>query len=414
MRSILTSFQLAFQNIRANLFHTFLSVLGIVIGVAALVGILSLIDGLEKFARDQITATTSLNAVGINTETHKTVNGLRVAKDTFAILDYPRFQQLQKAVQPLGRAILSTDWVTPIAATPDVTAADTGGMATVLRAIVGHQVPDSQLVAGRAFNDTEQQGQAVAIVNQRLAYLLYADSTAAVLGKTLVVEQKTWQVVGLTRDGKAPGEDTPPVLQVPIAALSESALRQHPPDCFLEATGVEDVPALKTRTEAWLKEHFGAQHSDFKVFTNEFRVEQAAQGFLVFRIVMGLIVGISVLVGGIGVMNVLLISVTERTPEVGLRKAVGAKRRDILRLFLTESVAVSVFGSALGLIFGILGTMLVTAIIRAVTDVPFEAAYTLDTFVVVTVVAVLIGMIFGTYPAVKAARLDPVEAIRRE
>ena len=143
-------------------------------------------------------------------------------------------------------------------------------------------------------------------------------------------------------------------------------------------------------------------------------MDQVSKGFLLFRIVMGLIVGISVLVGGIGVMNVLLISVTERTSEIGIRKALGANKNDIMRLFLSESITVSLFGSLLGLTFGVLGTMVFIPIIKAITKVPFQAAYTWNTLLVIMIIAILVGVIFGTYPAMKAARLDPVDAIRRE
>ena len=127
-----------------------------------------------------------------------------------------------------------------------------------------------------------------------------------------------------------------------------------------------------------------------------------------------LIVGISVLVGGIGVMNVLLISVNERTNEIGIRKAVGANKRDILLQFLSESITISAFGSLLGLILGVVGTMIIIPIVKAITEAPFQAAYTVNTLVIISLVALLVGIVFGTYPAIRAARLDPVEAMRRE
>jgi putative ABC transport system permease protein len=171
---------------------------------------------------------------------------------------------------------------------------------------------------------------------------------------------------------------------------------------------------LKNDINAWLEKHDPDAKQNFRIITNEFRIEQATKGFLLFRVIMGLIVGISVLVGGIGVMNVLLISVTERTAEIGIRKATGANRRDIMLLFLSESITVSAFGSFLGLVLGVLGTMVIIPIIKAITEVPFQAAYTWNTFLVITVLSILVGIIFGTYPAIRASRLNPVEAIRHE
>jgi putative ABC transport system permease protein len=208
--------------------------------------------------------------------------------------------------------------------------------------------------------------------------------------------------------------DEPPQAYVPITWLSDAELAQSPPQCLLEAPSVEAVAGLKAQVEDWLELQYGARHADFQVQTYGLRVEQTAAGFRLFRIVMGLIVGISVLVGGIGVMNVLLISVNERTSEIGLRKALGAKKSDILRLFLAESVTVSTFGSLLGLALGTLGTAAFVPLIRALTAVPFQAAYTWNTLFVISAVAVAVGIVFGTYPAMKAARLDPVEAIRVE
>jgi putative ABC transport system permease protein len=118
---------------------------------------------------------------------------------------------------------------------------------------------------------------------------------------------------------------------------------------------------------------------------------------------MSMIVGISIVVGGVGVMNVLLISVTERTVEIGIRKAMGAKRKDIMLQFLSESVTISAFGSGLGLIFGILSTFAIVPIIKAFVPVPFEASYTWDTLMIIAIISVLIGIVFGTYPAMRAS-----------
>lgn len=173
---------------------------------------------------------------------------------------------------------------------------------------------------------------------------------------------------------------------------------------YFDAERTEDIPALKEEITLWLAKNYKQSDDNFIIQTNDARIEQATKAFLVFRVVMGLIVGISVIVGGIGVMNVLLISVTERTAEIGIRKATGASRKDIILLFLAESITVSAFGSFLGLVLGVLGTMAVIPIVRAVTEVPFQAAYTVNTFILISIISVLVGIIFGTYPAIRAAR----------
>jgi len=174
------------------------------------------------------------------------------------------------------------------------------------------------------------------------------------------------------------------------------------------------VPAISEAIKKWIGNRFPNNKNDFTVITNEFRVDQAAQGFLLFRVIMGLSVGISVLVGGIGVMNVLLISVTERTREIGIRKAVGANKKHIVLQFLSEAITISAVGSFLGFVFGVLGTMAVVPIVKAITKIPFQAAYTWNTFFIIAIVAVVVGIAFGTYPALRASRLDPVDAIRHE
>ncbi len=138
------------------------------------------------------------------------------------------------------------------------------------------------------------------------------------------------------------------------------------------------------------------------------------QGILIFKILMGAFTAISLIVGGIGIMNVLLASVAERTKEIGVRKAAGARRRDIVVQFLAESVVISLAGAIIGAVFGIAGAYLVAWIMRAQTLAQVYAAVTWQTLAVAMGAAILIGLIFGTYPALKAARLSPVDAMRYE
>lgn len=407
-KKLLISFSSAIGTIRSRFFHTVLSVLGIVIGVASLVGILSLIDGMEQYANEQISKTTSLKAIAIYNKPDKMVNGIRVRKDSFPLLSYQHINQLHATLTLPAKAYMLSQQGREISMQGDTTR-----IGTMLSGSLPQLAPNSKLIQGKNFTEADLNDQnLVAVVNESFVRKAAGDEVkpADLLGKKVALGQQELTIVGITE------ADTvqPAQLFFPISLLTENDLRSIRLDYGLEAEKVEDVPALKAQTLAWIAKNVSNGKEDFDVVTNEFRVEQAAQGFLVFRIVMGFIVGISVLVGGIGVMNVLLISVSERTSEIGVRKAVGAKKRDILLQFLSESVTISTFGSLLGLLTGVAGTLVIVPIVKALTKVPFQAAYTWNTFLIISVVAIVVGIVFGTYPAMRAARLDPVEAIRRE
>jgi putative ABC transport system permease protein len=257
--------------------------------------------------------------------------------------------------------------------------------------------------------DLEQAAHNAIVTEQLANQLTNNKDLPSLVNKKITLGDEVFTIVGVARSSRA----RQPELFFPITTRTQKELMASPPQCVFEASEVIHVQPLKAEILKWINHRYG-KADDFSVQTNELRVEQAAQGFKLFRIIMGLIVGISVVVGGIGVMNVLLISVTERTVEIVIRKAVGANRKDIILQFLSESITISLFGSLLGLVIGVLGTMITIPIIKALTEIPFQAAYTLNTLMVVSILAVVVGVVFGTYPAIRASRLDPVEAIRRE
>lgn len=404
-KKITGSFILALHNIRSHFFHTILSLLGIVIGVASLVSILSLIDGMEQYARDQITKTTSLNSIAVGSRTSKHVNGIWVRKDSITYMTHDDFKELKSAISFPVTGMLWQIQAKELWLKGDTlrTASNTTGLSDFDTSF--------HVLHGRLINETDLKlKEKKAVITEPLAQVL-SDSgeLQSIIGKTAVFGTRELEIVGIVKNARA----NQPELFFPISLFTEEEFKSNPPQSIFEASEVTNVPKIKEEIQAWLKKKYG-EKNDFAITTNEFRVEQAARGFYLFRIIMGLIVGISVLVGGIGVMNVLLISVTERTSEIGVRKAVGANRRDIILQFLSESITISLFGSLLGLVIGILGTMIIVPIVKSLTGVPFQAAYTLNTLFVISVLAVVIGIVFGTYPAMRAAKLDPVEAIRRE
>jgi putative ABC transport system permease protein len=188
------------------------------------------------------------------------------------------------------------------------------------------------------------------------------------------------------------------------------------PALMVRASRVEIVDSVKRLTEGWAARRLGADWKDeASVATSSpMRLDQARQGIRVFKMVMGAFAGISLLVGGLGIMNVLLAAVTERTREIGIRKAAGARQRDILIQFLSESVAITGAGSVIGVLLGLAGAFAATAVIRSASEAPLYAAVTWQTVAVAAAVSIVVGLAFGTFPALRAARLSPIDAIRHE
>jgi putative ABC transport system permease protein len=161
------------------------------------------------------------------------------------------------------------------------------------------------------------------------------------------------------------------------------------------------------------RHHITLGPNDFRIFTQEDFISTAGTITGIFTIVLGGIAGISLLVGGIGIMNIMLVSVTERTREIGLRKAIGARKRDILIQFLTESALLSLIGGLIGIAFGYVLAAVIGRI-AAASGSPFSASINIESILLATLFSAAVGLFFGIYPANRAANLEPVEALRYE
>ncbi|MEQ8580030.1 MAG: ABC transporter permease [Balneola sp.] len=404
MGQFFKSISIALQNIRANPLHTFLSTLGIIIGVAALVGILALGDGLEQTGREQLANTTSLNIITVNSKRTKTVDDIRIQIKNRPEFTIEKVQELRSLVQ--NKALLEYTGTR----STEITYKDSvSGIYLQGSLEFGLQFLTDSLSFGRYISKEDVINSSKTIVlSPEIADKLSA-SRVGLIGETVEIEGVRFQVVGIL---KGSPESTQRVY-IPTSVYTK--LSEEYPNIVLKANKAEEIPLIEQEIENWLDRNFEETSDAFIISTNRARVDQFSQGILLFKLIMGAITGISVLVGGIGVMNVLLISVTERTKEIGIRKATGAKKKDIVLQFMAESVTISFVGCIIGWIVGIVGIFIFVPIVNSFTEIgEFRAAIGTGTVLSILVIALFVGIIFGTYPAWRAAQLTPVDAIRHE
>lgn len=383
-----------------NRLRTLLSTSGVVIGVASLVAVLAVGDGIERFARDQIGGTTDIQFITVTPKTTVTIDGVRLPGSSFPRFTPSDAESIAREVPGVGRVQLF------LTGSARFVAHDSARAAIVVGT---YSWPDASapVLSGRSLNSEElRNGRRAAVVSNRLAALLGTDS--------LVLENATWPVVGVVQDQP---RDSVLRITVPVAVATSAMVPSEwprAPTLLVRAARLETVEEVRAGVERWLAARDPAWPSGVTVATNTGRLRQIQQGARIFKLLMGAITGISLLVGGIGIMNVLLASVAERTREIGIRKATGARPRDVLIQFLAESVTITGAGSLLGVALGLAGAFSVTTVMRAQTRATIYAAFTWGTVLVAVGSAVIVGIAFGMYPALRAARLSPIDAIRHE
>lgn len=399
----------ALESLSANKVRSGLTILGIVIGVAAVIAMLAVGAG----AQNAITG--SISGIGTNllfvfsgnlTEDVRNPQPLTLG-DVEAIAD-PFQAPSVAAVAPI------------LQGTREVTFGREKATTTINGVTPDYQtVRNYALIEGSFITEEHILGRAsVALLGPETADRLFG-TREGVVGQTIRIEGHPYRVIGVleSKGGSSFGSQDAVVL-VPFSTAQTRLLRRSRDRVdviFVQATSADTVAYAADEIAQILRQRHRTEIGldDFSVLSQQDFVETARTITNVLTIFLGGIAAISLLVGGIGIMNIMLVSVTERTREIGLRKAIGARRRDILIQFLTESSLLSLFGGVIGIGLGWLIAFVVGLIARA-NNTDLIPAVGIDAILLATLFSTAVGLFFGIYPANRAANLEPVEALRYE
>jgi putative ABC transport system permease protein len=409
---------LALDTLRKNPLRSALTILGIVIGITTVITVSAMINGLN----DNVLA------------------GIRdLGSDTIICYRFPWAHLSRPPSEWLNRKELQPEWAEDIEKLPHVSAASPSmrifmpqfgaGTADVRRGTFRsknvilqgnspsiYRIFDMKLQFGRAFdeNDTEHRSPVV-MLGYDTARTLFPGSPADSIGQEVTLNGQLFTVIGTMekrRQGISGGSNPEDNIAVmPVTTLRKLYPNQKDYVIFLKASDPKMVAEAVEETRDLLRRKrrlTSDKPDDFAIFTSDYFLDLWNKISGLIFILMFAVASVGLIVGGIGVMNIMLVSVTERTREIGVRKAIGAKRSNILAQFLIEAVTLSAVGGVIGVI---LGTGLTLALRYGIS---MPATLSLFWIVTALVLCALIGIVFGVYPAWKAARLDPVEALRYE
>lgn len=385
----------AFRSLRSNIFRTILTLLGIVIGVGSVITMLAIGDGAKKAVVD------SISAMGSN---------LLVIRPGGP--DQRRAWEIQTLIPADVEEINKLPNVA--AALPELTGSYTlrygnVDVSTDVNA-TGSQYPIARkwdIASGTFFTEEDEKTFAtVAVLGKTVVRKLFADEDP--IGKYIIVNNVLFQVIGvMTERGADPGgQDQDDKILVPYTTGSLRIMgRRFLRNVTISVDSEENMSEVQSSVSSLLTERHGSE--DFTIRNMASLIDTLSATQNTMTILLGSIAAISLLVGGIGVMNIMLVSVTERTREIGVRMATGARQRNIMQQFLIEALTVSALGGVIGVILGLLAAALVGRF-----GMPID--YSLGPVVLAFSCAFLTGLIFGFLPARKAARLNPVVALASE
>lgn len=400
----------ALESLAANKMRSGLTVLGIVIGVAAVIAMMAIGEGVQNSITGEIEGIgTNLIYISSGNMQQEVRNPKPLTlSDAEAIADPLAAPSVAAVAPTLGGSL-------EVSTGKESSRTSVTGVTPVYASVANDTVTEGEFIT----EEYMLSRSAVAVIGVDTAENLFGQ-TIGVTGQTIRIDGTPFRVIGIlaAKGGSGFGSQDNRVL-VPLTTAQSRLYERDIHDSVdtIQAQAV-DSDSVAAATEE-ISEILRTRHrtevgiDDFTIFTQDSILSTVQSITGVLTLFLGGIAAISLLVGGIGIMNIMLVSVTERTREIGLRKAIGARKRDILVQFLTESVLLSLLGGFLGILLAWGISALVEAIATA-SGTPLEPNITLDAVLLATLFSMAVGLLFGIYPANRAASLQPVEALRYE
>ncbi len=407
------SLRVALRALGANKLRSALTMLGIVIGVAAVIALMAAGQGVQIFVTEQFQGIGSnLLFVLPNVGQGRGMDARSIPRpltmgDALALTDPFRLPDVVRVAPQLDRNGTVT--------------ADGRQIATTIQGVTPEFVAVRKWkpAVGDFFTQQDLEGWArVAVLGQTVAETLFPDNPLPI-GETVRINGIPFRVIGVMEEKGGTFTDQDNTVFVPLTTAQSRLFSARAPNgeyrvsyILVEAISAERMDAAAEQVRAVLRERrriVFEDEDDFIVLSQADLIQTFGNITGVLTIFLGAIAGISLLVGGIGIMNIMLVSVTERTREIGLRKAVGARRRDILVQFLIEAVVLALAGGAMGIAIGFLGAQVISVLVK-----DFRSVVTPQAVLLATMVSAAVGLASGMYPAWRASRLHPIEALRYE
>jgi len=410
MKKLLMVLRVALNSLTVHVMRTILTMLGIVIGIAAVIALVAAGQGAQAQVLNQFESLGSnLVTVSAMQRFGFSRSGLQTSTSQLTMADVEAIEALADTVSLVAPVYSSNATVTYGGNTTSVSISGvTQEYATVRNAAVS---------SGRFITTADNdKASMVVLLGTTVVEDLFGSSTANAVGQTIRINRQNYEVIGvLTSKGSSGPQNQDNVVMMPLRTAQlklGGAGTTTVSTINLQIKSADQMDLAQAQATAILRARHGlaaGADDDFMVQNQADLLSSVTETSGTFTTLLGSIAAISLIVGGIGIMNIMLVSVTERTREIGLRKAVGAKRGDILIQFLMEAVVISALGGLIGVVVGVGGAQIISPLLGG-----SEALVTSQSIVLAVAVSLAIGVFFGLYPANRASRLNPIDALRYE